>query len=247
MIAKLLSILILLTSQFDFSQTIKGKIVFNNYAISKVEVINSNSKILTVSDANGNFSIIAKMNDTLFFIAKNYELKKIVINPLIINDNDLNIELVLIGEELKEVVITKMPSIKLSSDKNYEQEKLDKYALEKAANRPKVIGVNMGTIENGMDLMRIGGMLGGLFKKEKEPLKKEKPIVPFKDLAKKSCSKNYFVETLKLKPDEIELFLDFCDADIKSKTIATSQNVLSTMDFLLEKSIAFRKQIVLEK
>lgn len=241
MITKLLSILVLFASQFGFSQTIKGKVVFNNYAIPKVEIINENSKIVVVSDADGSFSIAAKRNDILIFIAKNYELKKIVINPLIINDSDLNIELVLIGEELKEVVITKMPSIKLSSDKNYEQEKLDKYALEKAANRPKVIGVNMGTIENGMNLMRIGGMLGGLFKKEKEPIKKEKPIVPFKDLAKTSCDQNYFINTLKLKPDEIELFLDFCDADSKSKTIATSKNVLSTMDFLLEKSIAFKK------
>ena len=238
---KLLSTLLIFTSQFGFSQTIKGKVVFNNYAIPKVEIINENSKTVVVSDADGTFSIAAKRNDILIFIAKNYELKKIVINPLIINDNDLNIELVLKAEELKEVVITKMPSIKLSSDKNHEQEKLDKYALEKAANRPKIIGVNMGTIENGMDLMRIGGMLGGLFKKEKEPLKKEKLIVPFKDFARTSCDQNYFINTLKLKPDEIELFLDFCDADSKSKIIANSKNVLSTMDFLLEKSIEFKK------
>jgi hypothetical protein len=38
---KLLSALILFTSQFSFSQTIKGKVVFNNYAIPKVEVINA--------------------------------------------------------------------------------------------------------------------------------------------------------------------------------------------------------------
>ena len=32
----------------------------------------------------------------------------------------------------------------------------------------------MGTIENGIDFIRIGGMIGGLFKKEKELVKKEK-------------------------------------------------------------------------
>jgi hypothetical protein len=56
---KLLSALILFTSKFSFSQTIKGKVVFNNYAIPKVEVINASTKH-TVSDANGEFSIIAK-------------------------------------------------------------------------------------------------------------------------------------------------------------------------------------------
>lgn len=241
MITKLLSILVLFTSQFGFSQTIKGKIVFNNYAIPKVDVINSNSKILTVSDAKGNFSIVAKMNDTLIFIAKNYELKKITVNPLIINDKDLIIELVLKAEELKEVVINKIPSIKLSSGSKYEVDKLDKYGLEKSAYAPKVIGVNMGTIENGMDFIRIGSMIGGLFKKEKEPIKKQKPIVPFKDLAEKSCSESYFLETLKLKPDEIELFLEFCDADSNSKTIAESNNILITMDFLFKKHMEFKK------
>jgi hypothetical protein len=55
---KLLCALILFTSQFSFSQTIKGKVVFNNYAIPKVEVINSRVKTLAVSDANGEFSIL---------------------------------------------------------------------------------------------------------------------------------------------------------------------------------------------
>ncbi|MFA9193028.1 hypothetical protein AAGV33_01320 [Flavobacterium sp. FBOR7N2.3] len=130
---------------------------------------------------------------------------------------------------------------------NYEQEKLDEYALEKAAKTPKIIGMNMGTIPNGMDFIRMGSDLAKIFKKEKEPPKKENPIVPFKELAKTNCDQKYFINTLKIKPDEIELFLDFCDADPKSKTIATLKNVLSTMDFLLEKSITFKKQIVLEK
>lgn len=238
---KLLSTLVLFTSQISFSQKIKGKVVFNNYAISKAEVINVNSKTLSVSDANGYFSIAAKMNDTLIFIAKNYELKKIIINPFITNDKNLIIELTLKAEELKEVVITKIPSIKLSLGSKYEVDKLDKYGLEKSAYTPKVIGVNMGTIENGIDFIRIGGMIAGLFKKEKEPAKKEKPIVPFKDLAKTSCDQNYFLKTLKLKPDEIELFLDFCEADPNSKTITTSKNTLVTMDFLFKKNLEFKK------
>lgn len=241
MITKLLSTLVLFASPFSFSQTIKGKIVFKNYAIPNVEVINSNSRILTISDAKGHFSIDAKTNDILIFIARNYEPAKIVINPLIINDNDLIIELVLKAEELKEVVITKIPSIKLGSDTKFEQEKLDKYALDKAARTPKVIGVNMGTIENGMDFIRMGRDFAKILKKEKEPVKVEKTIVPFKNLAKKSCNENYFLETLKLKPEEIELFLEFCDADPNSKTISTSSNTLVTMDFLFKKNIEFKK------
>lgn len=244
MITKLLSILVLFTSQFGFSQTIKGKIVFNNYAIPKVDVINSNSKILTVSDAKGNFSIVAKMNDTLIFIAKNYELKKVTVNPLIINDKDLKIELVLKAEELKEVVISKI-GLKTTwlTKEEIEQIKLN-------SSRPKqglkIIDYKESPMLFGVDFIRIGKQINKLFKKE-ESIKTESVKANFKDFTKANCDQNYFINTLKLKPEEIELFLDFCDADSKSKTIANSKNVLSTMDFLLEKSIAFRKQIVLEK
>ncbi|MFL9831260.1 hypothetical protein ABS764_10420 [Flavobacterium sp. ST-87] len=238
---KLLSTLVLLSFQISFSQTIKGKIVFNNYAISKVDIINASTKDISISDANGYFSIDAKMNDTLVFIAKNYDIKKIIVNPLITNDKNLIIELTLKAEELKEVVITKIPSIKLNSGSKYAVDKLDEYGLEKSAYTPKVIGVNMGTIENGIDFIRIGGMIAGLFKKEKETVKKEKPIIPFKDLARTSCDQNYFFETLKLKPDEIELFLEFCDVDSNSKNIATSNNILVTMDFLFKKNLEFKK------
>lgn len=238
MITKLLSILLIFASPFGFSQTIKGKVVFNNYAIPKVEIINENSKTVVVSDADGTFSIAAKRNDMLIFIAKNYELKKIVINPLIINDNDLNIELVLKAEELKEVVISNIGNkTAWLTKEEIEQIKLN-------SSRPKqglkIIDYKESPMLFGVDFIRIGKQIHKLFKNE-ESIKTESVKANFKDFAKTNCDQNYFIKTLKLKPDEIELFLDFCDADSKSKIIANSKNVLSTMDFLLEKSIEFKK------
>lgn len=239
MILKLLSTLALFTSHISFSQTIKGKVFFKNYGISKVDVINSNTKTITVSDANGYFSIDSKINDTLVFIAKDYELKKIIISPITINDKNLIIELTLKAEELKEIVITKTENKTTWLTKEaIEQIKLN-------SSRPKqglkMEGYKESPMLMGIDFIRIGKQINKLFKKEKEPVKKEKPIVPFKDLARTSCDQNYFFETLKLKPDEIELFLEFCDADPNSKTIATSNNILLTMDFLYKKSVEFKK------
>lgn len=241
---KLLSTLLLFTSQFSFSQTIKGKIVFNNYTIPKVDIINVNSKILSVSDANGYFSIVAKINDTLVFTSKEYELKKIVISPETINKDNLLVELILKAEELKEVVISKVGhKTTWLTKEEIEQIKLN-------SSRPKqglkIIDYKEPAMLFGVDFIRIGKQIHKLFKKE-ESIKTELPKANFKDFTKANCDQNYFINTLKLKPDEIELFLDFCDADTKSKIIAASENVLSTMDFLLEKSIAFKKQIVLEK
>jgi hypothetical protein len=230
--------------QSGFSQTeklIQGKVLHEQFPVEKVEVANFSSKKITVTNASGEFSILAKAGDELIFISKNHDIKKMVLDEKTINKNNLIILLILKAEQLEEVVITKIPAIKLSADKAYEQGKLDKLALEKAARALKNPGVYQGTIENGMDLMRIGGMILGLFKKEKEEVPENKPQIEFKQLARSSCDEKFYHQTLKLKPDQIELFLEFCDADPKSKIVAESNNVLSVMDFLLVKNIEFKK------
>jgi hypothetical protein len=122
-----------------------------------------------------------------------------------------------------------------------EEGKLDKMALDKAASTPKVLGVYTGRIENGMDIMRIGGKILGLFIKEKEAAKKEGILIDFTSLAKSSCDKKFYLETLHLKREQIDLFLQFCDADPKSKLISENANILSVMDFLSTKNIEFKK------
>lgn len=239
---KLLSTLLFFTTYLSFSQIITGKVVVNNYAIANVEIINANSKAITISDANGAFSIVAKTNDPLVFISKEHQLKKIIINEKLFTQNELIVELTLNAEELNEVVITNMPSITLGTDTNWEQNKLDQYALENSASAKKVDGVYMGTIPNGMNLMRIGGMLANLFTKEKELEKKAAATTLFKEFAQSSCEEQYFTDALKLKPDEIGLFLEYCDADPRAAAVAEKKNVLIMMDFLLAKSTGFKTQ-----
>lgn len=233
-----------LLAQAGFSQSekiIRGKVVQEQFALAKVEVANFNSKETTSTNASGEFSILAKKGDELVFVSKNHIIKKIIIDQSTLDKNSLIVPLVLKPEELEEVLITTMPSIQLSLDSPYEQEKLNELVIKKAARAPKVIGVNNGTIENGMNFMRIGGLLFGLFAKEKEKVKKKTPPIPFIALAKSSCDQKFYTETLKLKPDEIELFFQFCDADPKSKTLSESSTVLYIMDFLMSKHLEFKK------
>jgi hypothetical protein len=230
--------------QSGFSQSeklISGKVLHEQFPIGKVEVANFRSKKITITNASGGFSMLVKAGDELIFISKDHDIKKIVLDQKTINKSNLIILLILKPEQLEEVVVTKMPSIKLSTDKAYEQGKLDKLALEKAARSPKVLGVYNGTIENGMDFIRIGKMIYNLFKKEKEKVKKTVPQIEFKTLATTTCDQKFYIETLKLKPEEIALFLQFCDADPKSKTLLENSNILSMMDFLSAKNIEFKK------
>jgi hypothetical protein len=104
-----------------------------------------------------------------------------------------------------------------------------------------------GTIENGADLMRIGGMILDLFIKKKESNKNPDLKIEFKELATTSYEESFFINTLKLKPEEVALFLEFCDADPKSKNILDNNNPLSLMDFILTKNEEFKKLAETEK
>jgi hypothetical protein len=233
----------LFASQFSFSQTeksLKGTITCENFLIQNVAVINKTLKTSTITNEIGEFIIVAKANDSLYFYAKDYYLKKIKLTTENIKHNNLVVSMLKKPEELEEVVITKLPSIKWEIDKKWEQDKRDEIVLNKAENKLKT-GVYDGTIEKGADLIRIAGMIVGLFSKEKEPIKEAPPKIEFKVYAKSTCDPEYYIKELRLKPEQIELFLEFCDADPKSKTILQNSNILILMDFLSAKNVEFKK------
>ena len=94
---------------------------------------------------------------------------------------------------------------------------------------------------NQHPIVAIGKKILDLFRKEKEPEKEVLPEIEFATLAKNTCDQKFFTYNLKLKPDEIDLFLQFCDTDQKSKVLIEDHNVLSMMDFLSAKNIEFQK------
>jgi hypothetical protein len=59
--------------------------------------------------------------------------KEMKISIAVLNQGDIKISLKV--EELKEVIVQSMPSIKLSKDAKWEQAKLDQYTLEKNAKK----------------------------------------------------------------------------------------------------------------
>lgn len=238
---KVLCTLFFLMLQFGYSQQINGKVVVDNYPVPNVEIVNATTKVIAVSDSQGEFSIAAKYNDEMLFISRNHETKKVVINPLLFINNVLVIDLVLKAEELREVKITTMPSVKISADGAWEQQKIDGYDIENNAVKPVVQGVYTGDIKNGPNFVRIAGMIASLFIKDKEPRQQEKEIVAFKSFADQNCKEEYYIKTLGLKAEHVELFKEFCAADPVSVTIVSANNKLRLMDFLLEKSIAFKK------
>ena len=155
------------------------------------------------------------------------------------SSDPIAVQLVKRAEELDEVIINKIQIIDFKTNSNYEQIKRDEITAERNERRLKNTRIDELTIDKGLDIARIGKTLFKLVTKEK-PTKKIVEV-DFKDLAIQICDENFFTDTLKLKPDEIELFLQYCNADPKSKTLSENTNILSMMDFLITKNIEFKK------
>jgi hypothetical protein len=226
--------------QMSFSQTetvYKGKILCNNFPIENIEIINLNSEKSAFSNSAGEFSIAANAGDVVVFASKLYEYIRISVQSEYLNNYIQIISLIKKPEELKEVIVTKMKWQHIGSDKNASNQ----IALDKMQSQIKNPFIYDGSITNGPDLMKIGKLIIDLFKKDKTEVKKEIPEIQFYELAKNKNYQEYYIKSLNLKPDEIELFLQFCDADPKSKIVAQNNNSLEMMDFLFAKNLEFKK------
>lgn len=111
--------------------------------------------------------------------------------------------------------------------------------MEKSARTPKNIGVYDGKIENEIDIIRILSMGWKLFSKPHE--KRIEPKITFKNLIKRKFGNEFFIDNLKLKKEQIEIFIEFCDAHPKSKLNIKNANELSLIGFMFEKNIEFQK------
>lgn len=247
---KLLLAFSIFVHQFIFSQTekrIKGIISSEDFTLQNIDIINITTKQATKTNQNGEFVIAVKENDSLYFYAKEYYLQKLKVSSKQIDSNSLIIKMFKKPEELEEVVITQIAPLNLRLSKAYEQGERDKIAAKKSDEVSRTRIMYDGHIDNGMDIFALGGKLIHLFTKEKDPKKEAPPAIEFSKLAHKTCDEKFFIQTLKLKPEEIELFLQFCNADPQSINLKKNSNILSMMDFLSLKNIEFQKQKQIEK
>jgi hypothetical protein len=237
----LLTIISFLTYQLSISQTeklIHGRVFSNNYPLNKVEVINKTAKTSTTTNYLGEFSISVKAKDSLLFFVKDYFFTRLKLSQENIDQNNLVVNMNIMAEELNEVVVTNIKFDAVHSSQN----DIDKIKFAKDnQSLQKYTGVYDGTITNGMDFVRMGTGLLNLFKKDKDELKNKTSETVFKKLIAASIPRDFFTKDLKLKPEEVDLFIEFCDADPRSAKLIENNNILTTMDFLYAKNEMFKE------
>lgn len=222
-----------------FSQTIKtihGKVVFNGMALEKIDVVNLNSKKSSTTDSEGNFSLEAKVNDVLFVLSKEYYDVKITLTANDFSKERLTITVSKKPIELDEVTITKAEKVSVTvSPEEIRMGKLSSYE-----NSPKVLNVYTGEMPYGVDFV---GLFKKIFKSNKKKDTDEEPrFATFKEYALSKFDINeFFYKKLNLKPEELDLFISFCESDNNYKAIMQREDTLETMEFLMVKNKAFKK------
>lgn len=223
--------------QLGFGQSEKrlhGKVINNGFPIGGIDVINPSNSALTVTDASGRFSIMAKVGDVLIFAGKNYTTTRISLKQKDFDKSGIETALDKEVIQLVEVEISKeVDDVKLDTPTVAPLRSVDNI-LNSATN----VMVYNGSITHGLNFVAIGKMIGKLFKGKDD---KTLANVDTKDYVADNFNKDFFLNTLKLKEEEIGIFLEFCYADPKATTIANNNNILEVTDFLISKNEAFRK------
>lgn len=238
---KQMLLFILLFPVFAFAQSEKllhGKVLYGQIALTGIDIVNLNSRKSTTTNKDGEFSIVAKVKDTLFIISKEYSDRRIALLQELFDQENLVLYLEKKPIALEDVEILKKSSLKIE----VKQSDIDAIKLAKQANTLKVVNVYDGTIENGIDFARMfKGLVNLLKNKDKEKQEKPLPPIPFKAYLALNFDSVFYTEKLKIKPEEIDLFIAFCETDPKAKTISEHQDVLETLGFLLDKNEEFKK------
>lgn len=214
-----------------FSQNIKGKVTTSNLPIANVEVINVNSKEVINTTTEGTFEIKATTSNWITFYHKEYDIVKIYVDSLFDYNKILEVQLFHKSTKIEEVLVEKkQPFLK----------GLKTGMPVIPYNKPSVNFID-GSITNGMDFIAIGKMIGGLFKnKDKISIKPKEPV-QFRAFTAQSYNTDFLVNSLKLKPEEIEEFLNFCSFDPKSKDAVENSDKMTLLQFLIAKSEEFKK------
>lgn len=259
---KIQLLLIVMMPLFAFAQVdrslLKGRIVADSLQVENVTIKNTTANLLTITDAKGNFRLLVKEKDTLIFSAVNFHSSYLIVSHTHLTDDDLTIRLSVKINALDEIIVRPY-TLTGNLETDGKKIKVKTVDLNLAAadfltpdvkynpvdNALKNVMGTPGNAFNGVDFIQLGKGLARLFFKSKpKPLKIEYLTDKiFSDAVKEKFSQQFFFETLKLKPEQIDLFLVYCDdGSSESLALLNPKKEFELIDYLLKKSEEYLKK-----
>lgn len=217
-ISKLFFFLLLFQNVFSQEKLFHGQIFGMGNNVEGVNIVNLVNEKSAVSNAKGEFYILAKPEDMLVFSAMNFEYKR-----RIIQEEDLRSSLLVISLEpkpnqLEEVVITKYAQIN-----SVQLGIIKKPIKELTPAERRLVSARSGLITGLIN--SINGTTASL-KKGLEVEGKELIIDKFAD---DYFELSYFTEVLKIDPEKVKAFQYYCVEDTRfMKAVKSNNKTLAT-------------------
>ncbi len=232
---------------------VNGTILADDSDVEAVTIYNKSSNKGTITDEKGAFVLEVAINDVIEISALQFESLSVTIDDAVIKNKILriylrehvnNLDAVLlswglsgnIAEDIKNVKKPPIIAINLGNMNDYE---VPNDRLGEVQNEV----LRKGQLYNGVDFIKIFGMLGinKLLKKQmrskKRVLVKEK-VKTLSDL----YSHEFIRETFNIPLDKIEMFFAFLDSKGVKKELLHDENEFQRIEFLVQQSNLFLKQ-----
>ena len=192
-----------------YGQILRGKVYDSVSTIKNIKVHNLSQKSVTLTDDNGDFTIIAKENDTIRFQSLFYH-PKIVVLQSIHFEGVAVFELKKIVSELDEVEIKAEPEQPIFEEETYNIE-LKNLIAEDIKNHPEKYQPAGATY--GVDFIYLIGQVAKLFKGKKSKIPEYQPI-SYEQMDSLFTKSSFFnerllTENLQIPKKQTKLFLDF--------------------------------------
>lgn len=227
----------LVSAQQDYRTWLRGKVLYQDSNVVAANVLNTTSENATITDENGNFAIEVKLNDELIFSSVQYEIRAIVITKEILQRNRLVVDVREKITQLDEVVISPNRPEAFLNVKEEEFKQFD-YTADKSTRVENEL-MRQNQLYNGVDFVNIFKLLYKTLRPEQSE-EQEFSFAP-SEVIRQIYPEVFFTSQLNIEPDEIDLFLQYCDDRIDTKDLLKRENEFQLMDFLIKQSEKFHK------
>ncbi|PZD79679.1 hypothetical protein [Mesonia sp. K7] len=256
----LLYILFLFVVAFGFSQEqrFEGRIYADSIGEIQVNIVNLTNHLGTTNSRNGEFSLPAKVGDSVIFSSVKYKVYRLRITEenlekftTIFLENDVT--------ELEEVSISDIDltgNLKTDANNIDTHKKLTNTDVGLPAPQPKLTQAErrlltatggepqlmLGVLPTGFSLGRMLNQLSGRTNMLKRQLKYERIEANIKK-AREIHEDRYFIEIIEIPEDKVDDFLYYCNTFQLFKTyIVKEEESLALTQFYLEKAKSFKKE-----
>ncbi|MFC4722096.1 carboxypeptidase-like regulatory domain-containing protein [Geojedonia litorea] len=221
-----------------------GKVYDAEATVKGAKVVNSTKDIITFTDDDGNFEILANSNDSISFSSLFHKTLTIKVRPSDLQDI-IVVELKKVVNELNEVTVTK------TQEKPFDSTQVKNLMKIQIENDFKTNPHNYQSLGNGsMDFIAIGRLIFSLFKNKKT--NQTSIYVQFEHLETLFKNDYFFnqellLNELHLKKEHQALFFEYCEAEQIDVSLLEKENHLVLLERLFQLSKSFNAALRLQE